>query len=346
MYRLTIPVLVSACFLWAQPVDPFDSVLVTYYLTQQQEAQFSRTDGVLSSFWDDWSGRDSIAMTPARNGHPDFDTNWSGPGDAGLVVKAAATERGLYLCYVVTDDAWVSGSYGDALKSDVLSFYLDSSSSATLDSICVDTSVWQCPWLASWGDTLSIGAEQQWASVGDDTLPGLLQVANYRGIMAEWNPFVVDLATASQPVIGIEAEPVWVDDVTRAWEFCLTWTWLDIPEDTPLAGSKFASSFGYSDADDTASGSPFGQLWWQRAEPRVGLAYWGDLLMADDVPPVEPWQRVRQPERVQPQRQSPAAAEAYDLRGRLLIAHASASHGVTLLGAGEVGRAVVHLSVR
>ena len=126
MYRHIVLILVVATTLTAQPVDPFDTVLVTYCLTPQQEAQFSVTDSALSAFWGDWQGRDSLVMSPDSNTHP-VHNHWSGDDDCRVVVKAAASATGLYLCFRVVDDFWIDTTrwVGD-WWIDFVGFYLDS----------------------------------------------------------------------------------------------------------------------------------------------------------------------------------------------------------------------------
>jgi hypothetical protein len=99
--------LLACCAVAAQTApNPYDSVLVVYWLTPQQEAEFSARDSVVSPFWDrDWSGRDSVLLVPPDNCYPDR-CGFDGPDDATLVAKAAATDSGI--CYYVRahDDRW------------------------------------------------------------------------------------------------------------------------------------------------------------------------------------------------------------------------------------------------
>lgn len=55
---------------WAQCDDNFDRVLCVYTLSGSDEAQFSSTDGQVSAFWADWSGKDQAELTYPDNCYP------------------------------------------------------------------------------------------------------------------------------------------------------------------------------------------------------------------------------------------------------------------------------------
>jgi hypothetical protein len=133
---LLLLVCMSTAAFCATPPDPFDSVLVTYWLTPAEEAQFSDSDGVMSPFWDGWQGRDSVLMLPDSNSVPGYD-HWSSPTDALLTLKAAGGSHGLYVLAEVRDDRWADTSAGGLYAGDCLTVFHDTMAAASIRQ-CTD----------------------------------------------------------------------------------------------------------------------------------------------------------------------------------------------------------------
>ena len=87
------------------PADPADSVLIAYGLSAEQERQFAATPNRLSAFWGQFTDRhDRAVLTMGKHlaggGAPGKE------GDIRVIVKAAHTRAGLYLCLETIDDEW------------------------------------------------------------------------------------------------------------------------------------------------------------------------------------------------------------------------------------------------
>ncbi|MBD3241619.1 MAG: hypothetical protein GF331_13600, partial [Chitinivibrionales bacterium] len=78
---------------YAQCDDPRDGVLCAATLTQEQVRQFSATDDEVSSFWAG-IGPDYVELVAPGDCYPGS-CDFSGPEDASMTVKVAATAEGM-----------------------------------------------------------------------------------------------------------------------------------------------------------------------------------------------------------------------------------------------------------
>jgi hypothetical protein len=258
---------------WAAAVaacdDPFDNVLCVYTLSPADEAAFSATDGQVSAFWQAWDSRDIVDLIAPDNCYPGR-CGFSGPDDASLVIKAAGTERGLYLLATVGDNIWVDPADDNDWGADAMDLYVDAQD-------CL---------IGLYNSTLSYTTQQVFVWMGGAAAPSGCRIAYYDENMWSWQGTPMSWSDMGA-VWGLQAEVVQVDATHKAQEWFFPWDRFGkgLGVGTPLAGRRVALSGGYNDKDGDNT-DPHCLRWLGRdpwAEDAKTVNYWGDLLLADDM---------------------------------------------------------------
>ena len=145
---------VTTLFLSAQgAVSTNDSILAVPYLQSNETSKFSANDGIVSPFWNNWSGRDSILMTRGNCSYPGHD-QWSGDLDANVTVKAGADDRGLYVYFNVEDNVFLD-PVNDDVHYDCCEIFLDALTADSISKVGADQLANQ-----AWGWVLTLTSQQ------------------------------------------------------------------------------------------------------------------------------------------------------------------------------------------
>lgn len=342
MWRMLLCVVIAAGEVWAQCDDVFDNILCAYALTPAEAAQFSRTDSVLSGFWEAWGGRDSIAETPPDYCDPDHACTPSSPDDAKLVVKAAATRYALYLYVEVTDDVFIDHGPSENWGADAIDLFFDQLSADGIMTceLCLTG-------LYATSITYTTAQYQIWTMSDDSLALG----CKYQPF-GEWTWQTQDLTwDAMEALYGISAQPVGLSPHRRAYEWRIPWvSYTDgLAAGDDLAGRRLAFCAGYSDMDSV--GDTVMALRWLGRDPWADDAletnYWGDILLPAGLGTVDTLgsASVRSSPAAAPSMEA-ARAVGYDLLGRVLGRGSPMAQGVTLRRTGAVGETRMVVGLR
>lgn len=305
---------------FAQPLaSDSDSVLMVHRLSPAAVAQFSAVDQQISPFWSHWEGRDSVLMVPSTHSHSAKD-EWSGEGDAAVVLKAAGAPSGLYLLVTVHDDSWVCRDTTSDPMIDLVTFWLDTMELADMRA-CLDCLFGLAGASVTYsgpGYGLEAGREppaQKYMVMHKDPSLWSYQMATFS--------FQDPVGDYYASMAGLTGETVFEAAGQRSTEWRLPWSAISSPSwgnltSPPPAGRRLSLSLEYLDTDspDTVSDSWLtwiGDGLWD-AENVAGYG-WGELVVAenmDDVsvaPVSAPHFRAAA---------EPARALLYDLQGRTI----------------------------
>jgi hypothetical protein len=281
--------LVQANTVHAQTIDPFDNVLVVSKLTEQQEAQFSATDGAVSPFWSQLDGDYIELLAP-----DDCATglcNFTGDDDGAMLIKAAGTTRGLYIYAAVQDNVWVDRSSPDACCDDSVDLYLDKLSSNDI-ATCTDCLV------GLYSSSLSFTTQQIQVSMGSANAPSDFRFACYDENLWTWQTASLTYAQAKS-LYGFEVEAVTVDPTHKVQEWFFPWERFGggIPVGTDIGGMQLGFAGGYNDKD--GDNTTADQLRWPEAgdpwKDKAVANYWGDLFVPADMGAVVAAVPIRRP---------------------------------------------------
>ena len=263
----------------AQCEDPFDNVLCAYTLTPAEEAQFSSTDNQVSAFWSNWGARDYFDLVAPDDCYPGR-CNFSGASDAGLVGKAAGTQRGIYLYFEAMDNTWVDRSGQSDIGADATDMFLDIYDASYIFT-CTDCLI------GLYDSRLSYTTNQFQVWMGATSVPTELSYQYYDGGMWSWTQTFPSFANA-KTVYGFEAEVVTVDATHKVQEWFFPWEKLGtqgLAIGTALGNKRIAFTGGYNDKDGDNPDNDC--LRWTGKDPWVSdgntVNYWGDLLLASDM---------------------------------------------------------------
>jgi hypothetical protein len=309
----------SAVLFWATgglgqcPVDPFDVVLCVYTLTAQEEEQFSNTDGQVSAFWSSWSGRDEIELLAPDDCYPGR-CNFTGTGDAAIIMRAAGTGRGLYLYMAVEDNVWVDRASETQIGADATDVFFDKMDANSIFT-CTDC------YVGLYSTTLTFSSNQFQVWMGSATPPATFNYQEYDDALWSWTENKLTWANA-EIIYGFKAEVVTVDPTHKVQEWFYPWEKFGkgIPVGTELGNMKVAFTGGYNDMDGDNPTNDC--LRWTTKDPWASDAqevnYWGDLQLAADMGTVE--QVLPTAVKVRPARAMPvrgvSRTDFYSLRGR------------------------------
>ena len=269
--------LVQANTVVAQCDDPYDGTLCVQKLTDQQEAQFSASDGAVSPFWDQLTG-DYMELIPPTDCATDL-CNFSGEEDATLLIKAAGTPRGIYIYAAVQDNVWVDRTSADACCDDSVDLYFDKLSSDAI-ATCTDCLV------GLYNSSLSYTTQQFQVFMGSSAMPPDFRFAYYDENLWSWQTMNLGYA-AAQTMYGFEVEAVTVDGTHKVQEWFFPWEKFGggIAVGTDIGGMRLGFAGGYNDID--GDNTTADQLRWPEAgdpwKDKDVANYWGDLLVPQDM---------------------------------------------------------------
>lgn len=274
-------------------------VLDAYRLTTGQEAMFSETDGELSAFWVSWDqnpGMDYVEMDPTYPGNAwnRSDEGFIGQTDAFTTVRAAWSDRGLYLFVKVIDDQFVDDALvciGDycpadpgelAWANDAMDLFLDVYSTelheAAPDLVFAN-------YLRNRLTKKTVQIQYQFGATTSKDRFSFNRVDPATGEMIIDRD--VTFADAKVNYDGLTGEAVSVNDYTKAQEWFIPWTYVGnggVP--TPNPGTYFAFTVGYNDADGGATDMDC-LRWRNAADPTKRVQDWS-TGQAEHVP-TESW---------------------------------------------------------
>jgi hypothetical protein len=224
--------------------DPYDANLCVYHLTDDEANQFSR-NGQVSEFWNSWAGRDYAEMVPPGSCYPGR-CNFSGAEDATLTIKAAGTNKGLYILTTVTDNTWVDRANAEDWGADAIDFYFDGRSA---------DDIFTCTYclIGLYGSTLSYSTQQFQVWMGASALPTGCRYAYYDEQLWSWQTMGVTFDNAVV-LYGYQIDIISISATQKAQEWFFPWTTYDqgsgrLQVGAALAGMKVAFSGGYNDKD-------------------------------------------------------------------------------------------------
>jgi hypothetical protein len=275
MKRLFAAVLVCALsgtmfVSYGQCDDPYDAVLCVRNINDQNPPTDIR-NGVAESFWTGWTG-DYIEMIPPGSCFPDR-CGFTGADDATLTMKAAATDKGLYLLSNVRDNTWVDRASADDWGADALDFYFDGQSA---------DEIWNCTTCRIGGYcvlcTYNTMQFQVWMGASAPS-PGC-RLAYYDEMQWSWQTLGLDW-TMLESIHKIQVDIITVDGNNKAQEWFFPWEKVGLgalPVGTPLANVRIAFSGGYNDKDGDNVDPDC--LRWIEKDPWDGtINQWGDFLL-------------------------------------------------------------------
>jgi hypothetical protein len=295
-----------------------DKTLCVYTLTPSQAAAFSTTDSAVSSFWTtDWAGRDYVQLIPPDNCYPGACNFVGGATDAQMTIKAGGTARGLYLYVEVQDDIWVDRASRLDIGADVVELFFDDSSAAVIGACGIDCRI------GIYGSYLSYTTSEFMVWMGPTNPPANL-IHNYYNSMGDWGMYEPTWEGVFAQY-GLRVEIITVDATHRVQEWFIPWTSFGnggFPLGTAMAGKRLGFAGGYDDRDGDSGTTTVDKLRFTGKDPWASDAnYWGDLLIAADMPPVESATGVTAPARaVGLSTSRVVATECYSLRGERLPA--------------------------
>jgi hypothetical protein len=277
-----IALMCGAATTLAQCDDPFDQTLCVYTLTPTEEATFSSVDGAVSGFWDSWGGRDYAELIYPDDCYPDR-CGFTGTGDAGLIIKAAGTGKGIYLYLAVQDNVWVDRSAADDIGADATDLFFDSMSPDDIFT-CTDCLV------GLYSTTLTYTTQQFQVWMGATAPPTGFNYQHYDEQLWSWQAMGLTWQ-AAEVLYGFKAEVITVDGTHKTQEWFFPWEKFGqgIPVGTDLGNRHVSLSGGYNDKDGDNPTNDC--LRWTGKDPWAGDAqtvnYWGDMVLAADMGTVQ-----------------------------------------------------------
>lgn len=273
-----------------QPGLAQDSVLTIDWLTLSQEQMFATGDGVISTLWEHWDGRDSLLLLPATHTYPG-NGKWESPADAGIVVKIAGGVRGLYVLAKVRDDTWIDSSL------------VSSPSEHYFDGLCLFHDILSLDSMASCADCLA-NIHSSWLTytskqltfrLGGTPPPEVFYVIYTTDNSSYCKPCEYPFtAQDAADRLATDVDICTVESRIRAIEYRLPWAVLPLrhlpsPGDSvdelsgivPARGQRCSFAITYFDNDSSSADSTV--LAWAGKDPWSG-PYWGGVLFGSGFP--------------------------------------------------------------
>lgn len=296
--------------------DPYDGNLCVYPVTG---APANVQDGVVSSFWSDWAGKDYIEMIAPNDCYPDR-CGFIGTDDAVITIKAAATSVGLYMLSEVHDNTWVDRASADDWGADAIDFYFDA-----MDA----NAIWTCTGclIGLYDSKLTYTTQQFQVWMGASAPPAGCRMAYYDEILWSWQTVGLDWLQLST-LYNIDIDVITIDASRKAQEWFFPWVHFGkgLAIGTQLDGMKLAFSGGYNDKDGDNTDPHC--LRWLGKDPWSGDAnYWGDFVLQPGIGNVD---TVGVIAKASPRvnRLVSGVTSLYNLQGQKMLA--SAVHGVSV----------------
>ncbi|MBD3239918.1 MAG: hypothetical protein GF331_04980 [Chitinivibrionales bacterium] len=279
-------VAITACILagslataYGQCDDPLDAILCASALTPTQEAQFDASSTDPSPFWADLTG-DYVEVIPPGDCYPDA-CGFTDASDGQMLLKAAATSKGLYFYAEVQDNVWVDWSGGDSYGDDSVDLYVDEMSA---------DDIWNCTdcLIGLYDSKLTYTTQQYQVFMGGTSIPTTFRRAAYDPMLWSWQTLSLDFATA-KTMYGFEVKVVSAGANKKIQEWFFPWQTMGdgIEPGTDVSNTRFGFCAGYNDMDGD-NVSPDKLRWPNQKDPWAGDAnYWGDILTPADLGAVE-----------------------------------------------------------
>jgi hypothetical protein len=260
---LVFTLFTAQSILFATEVDINDDLLIAYYLSAAEEAEFKLDDGIASSFWDKWSNRDRIEMNV--NDHWNSSSaSFDGPEDASLNLRVAFSDKGLCLYAKVTDNVWVTPTSFSDLLCDVVDIYFDSRTREEIKNTPSEDMA------TYWKNAISKTTLQFFVWMGSNSVNYSYydEVLGWVGMESLGGLNVISLEDAQEKYDGMGMEIIEVDGTTRIQEWFIPWSQLGNIDVTnlPAEGKLIGFAGGYNDKDDAAAEQP-SKLRWTKYDP-------------------------------------------------------------------------------
>ncbi len=243
-----------------------ENILLAYGLTADQEKTFAADPRAVSAFWNAIDDKhDRIFMDQRNNNREGNNFSIVNSRDATMLVKAAHSARGLYLCFEVTDNQFLNydPTLDGYLNTDCLSVMIDSKSSAViLDPRNARNYINQ-----GWG--LYLSTVQYQIAFGNDAPPPMFRF-NYADPWDMYFKFETFANARAQK--GIEVRWVKLDRFRRVQEWFIPWTAIGQSGDLsaePAVGARLAFAPSYTDRDKGGEdpGTPKTLVWINHTSP-------------------------------------------------------------------------------
>ena len=257
--------------LHASSFDIVDNKFRIYPLNDQQLAQFSTHDNLISPFWSNWdnnSSLDYISMSSAQlqyarnSGSCPFTPNIN---DAILKAKGCYNSKGVYFYFEAVDNSWRSYQ---GWWTDVIDVYID-----TLPlNLMADKSYWFNP--TQWALTKSSRHFQ--LPVGD----AVITLFNMR-LYDELAYSITDHALTNDDNAhdSLSIEVVSINSNTRKMEAFIPWSQWGFSR-SPIEGQKMAFTIKYNDEDIDRTDCVSSLTWIGLCDPYCeppSASLWGEI---------------------------------------------------------------------
>jgi hypothetical protein len=268
--------------------DLNDSTLIVYKLNKAEIASFSTKDNIISPFWEkNWNGRDYIKIKAQRDTFPGHYVFEETSHDASMIVKAGATDEGLYLCILIQDNKFVDPRMFGKEQYDACELSFDKLSSAEIKALSKDK--YAHPFA-----TLTPSSQQFFVNMGASERPSFFDYDHFEERFFYWSQNEIPYSQLSTSLPGMEIEVISIDSIHKAQEYFIPWNIFGVSGVSgSLSGRHFAFNCSYNDNDggpDLRSirdhGTDFKSLRWRGQNFRPKSDGWGDLVMEEDMPPV------------------------------------------------------------
>lgn len=332
--RLFVSFSVLLCLVRISPALCTDSTLHVYQLDAGQHAELDMHDSGLADFWlTDWSGRDSAEIS-----WPDHACTEDSDGRADstrLVVRAACSDTGVYVCAVVRSDEALCPGDGSSGVADKLLIMLDTLAPARLAGASPEIEWYNGDAFTKLSTVLMTGVDPLCSL---DTELVYNNYANWVFMSSSYIVTRVPYAETEETLGGVVVDRISLDDHTHAVEAFIPWRMLGFRTvngsgglDGRLNGGRELSlALEFADADTRVEPNQ-ASMAWRCASPFAGsnggdvpeeaIRAWGSLILADTITIASsPYALAANPAAPAVRRTMDAkhGIETYDLRGRPL----------------------------
>ena len=280
---------VAAASIWAVTgPDVNDYTLVMYKLGGGDH--YSATDGVLSGFWSKWDNysRDYVSMKSDQSQYLyEVGPKFQGGDDAGLAVRAAYNEKGVYLYCDVNDNSFVEPGAPGTWGTDVVDLYMDALNKAGLENV---ENLFGAQW------ALSTSSKQLQVAMGNTAKVSSFNFRKYDAV--DMLTMTNNNVPFGSGIIGdcnydsINCEIITVSATRKIQEWYIPWSqWLGEGGAMPAVGTRLAFIAGYNDQDGDAAGQTKSLRWREHCDPYCGISKglptWGEVEVGDFLDPAD-----------------------------------------------------------
>ncbi|MDZ4693843.1 MAG: hypothetical protein SGI86_01755 [Deltaproteobacteria bacterium] len=242
-------------------------------LTERQASSFVGADGKASAFWQGLNTAPTV-MRPSTHTNRDGRDEFRGDKDAEVALRAAHSDKGLYLLIEVRDDEWspVFKASGYPHAYDALEIMFDSHSSQQISACgqkCRPAA------LAKWDLTDKTRQLQFWTDPRIDALKFLYSEPDF------FPGHEMKFAQVTRDHDGLTVDRFSAGRTVRTAEIFVPWAQLGIDARSQKPGSRFAFTVSYHD-NDTRRDNPYminTLRFANHGNPFSGAGYWGDIML-------------------------------------------------------------------